>query len=138
MHSPERRRIRSENARDAMRLYLQHVRRNGRHRSVALADCCGHLVIGTDDSEETRSLAAAAPLAESDPGRLPAPLKGLNVWNVALGDEAYYVVADGGRDGAPMGLRGALKRILPGARVTELKRKVERLRDRSARPLLAV
>ncbi len=32
----------------------------------------------------------------------------------------------------------ALKRILPGARVTELKRKVERLRDRSARPLLAV
>ena len=135
MSTSERRRVRSENPRDAMRLYLQHVRRNGRHRTVAMADCCGHLVIGTDDSEETRSLAAAAPLAHSDPARVPAPLKGLNVWNIVLGDEDYYLVADGGREDAPMGLRAAMRRILPGARAAELKAKLRRAT--SVRPLLA-
>ena len=70
---------------------------------------------GAGTGDEPEAIAAAAPLAFSNPDLLPQHIRGredLHVWNVVLGEAEYYLAAVGGRDQRPSGLAPTLGRLL--------------------------
>lgn len=118
MKMPERRRRRSAKPAEAVHLYLRQLADRRGHGAVVLADCCGHLVAGTDRGDAT-AIAAAAPLAHARPRALPpavsASITGgvpLRVWHLRLFDADFYLAATGGDASPPEEAAPALSRIL--------------------------
>ncbi len=111
----DRRRRRSDEPSQAIHFFLRSVAERGGHTAVALADPTGYRVAGAGSEDVTRRLAAAAPLAFSNPDLLPNQLRGsggIDVWSVVLGETAYYVATAGGNRPTPRNLRAALGRLL--------------------------
>ncbi len=116
---PERRTARSEQPKEAARLYLEAMAVRHRHREVVLSDACGQLLAGAG-GDTLQKLAAAAPIAFARPEIKPAltPITQadpMHVWRIKLVDIECYLAALGGDDHWPSDARQALSRIFETA-----------------------
>lgn len=115
----ERRVDRSDEPREAARLYLQAVGRRGAHSAVALADADGLLIADSPGAVvDTEAVAAVAPLAghslSHEPnGLLKLVTRGepMHVWDVEIDGDVYFLAAVGGEAEAPDGASAAFQRI---------------------------